>query len=121
MILLLYEHFICPLDHPMLMNALYMWCHLHHQSTHCHEHCPKLDRFILEQNQQRAQVCHLCHIIALAESGKSRLNLRFHCKTGTLLCLLNAFAASALMITLSTLLVTMHVDFDIQLGSCSIS
>jgi hypothetical protein len=34
-------------------------------------------------------------------------------KIGTLLHLPNAFAASALMIALSTLLVTMHVDFVI--------
>ncbi len=40
---------------------------------------------------------------------------------GTLLCLLNAFAASALMMALLTLLVTMHVDFFIQLGSFSLS
>jgi hypothetical protein len=36
---------------------------------------------------------------------------------GALLRLPNAFAASALMMALSTLLVTMHVDFVIQLGS----
>ncbi len=40
---------------------------------------------------------------------------------GMLLRLPNAFAASALMITLSTLLVTMHFDFVIQLGSFSTS
>jgi hypothetical protein len=40
---------------------------------------------------------------------------------GTLLRLPNAFAALALMMALSTLLVTMHVDFVIQLGSFSTS
>jgi hypothetical protein len=40
---------------------------------------------------------------------------------GTLLRLPNAFAASALMTALSTLLVTMHVDFVIRLGSFSTS
>ncbi len=49
------------------------------------------------------------------------LNLRLHRKTGTLFRFPNAFAASALMMALSTLLVTMHVDFVIQLGSFSTS
>ncbi len=40
---------------------------------------------------------------------------------GTLLRLPNAFAASALMMALSTLFVTMHVDFIIHLGSFSTS
>ncbi len=40
---------------------------------------------------------------------------------GTLLCLPNAFVASALMMALSTLLVTIHVDFVIRLGSFSTS
>ncbi len=40
---------------------------------------------------------------------------------GSLLCLPIAFAASALMMTLSILLVTMHVDFVIRLGSFSTS
>ncbi len=40
---------------------------------------------------------------------------------GTLSHLPNAFAASALMMALSTLLVTMHDDFVIQLGSFSTS
>ncbi len=40
---------------------------------------------------------------------------------GTLLMLPNAFAASALMMALSTLLVTIYVDFVIQLGSFSTS
>jgi hypothetical protein len=38
---------------------------------------------------------------------------------GTSLRLPNAFAASALMMALSTLLVTMHVDIFIRLGSFS--
>ncbi len=38
----------------------------------------------------------------------------------TLLRFTNAFAASALIMALSTLLVPMHVDFVIQLGACSI-
>jgi hypothetical protein len=40
---------------------------------------------------------------------------------GTLLHLPNAFVASALMMAVSTLLVTMHVDFVIRLGSFSTS
>ncbi len=40
---------------------------------------------------------------------------------GTLLRLPKAFVASALMMALSTLLYTMHVDFVIQLGSFSTS
>ncbi len=40
---------------------------------------------------------------------------------GTLLRLPNAFAASALMMALSTLLITMQVDFVIQLGLFSTS
>ena len=40
---------------------------------------------------------------------------------GMLLRLPNAFAASAFMMALSKLLVTMHVDFVIQLGSFSTS
>jgi hypothetical protein len=62
MLLLLFEHFISPLDHPMLTNALYIWYHLQHQSTHCHENCPKLDHFLIEQKKQRAMVFHLHHI-----------------------------------------------------------
>jgi hypothetical protein len=49
----------------MLTNAVYMQYHLQHQSTHCHEHCPKLDHFLLEQNKQRALVFHLNHILLL--------------------------------------------------------
>ena len=58
----------------------------------------------------------LSYNIASTESGKSRLNLRLHRKMGTLFHFPNAFAASALMMALSTLLVTMHVDFVMQLG-----
>ncbi len=108
MLLLHYEHILRILDHLMLMNALYMQYHLQHQNTHYHVHCPTLDRTLLLQNRQRAPVSHfLSYNIASTESGKSRLNFHFHRKMGTLFCLPNAFATSALMMALSILLVTM--------------
>ncbi len=65
MFLLPCEHLTHLLDHPMLMNALYMQYHLQHQNTHYHVHCPTPDRTLLVQNRQRALVFHLCHIILL--------------------------------------------------------
>jgi hypothetical protein len=65
MLLLHYEHLFCLVDHPMLMNALYMQYHLQHQNTHYHVHCPTPDRTLLVQNRQRAPVFHLLHIILL--------------------------------------------------------
>ncbi len=122
MLLLHYEHLFCLLDHPMLMNALYMQYHLQHQNTHYHVHCPTTDRTLLVQNRQRAPVFHLHHIILLQlRVGSQDLIYISIAKTGTLFCFPNAFAASALMMALSTLLVTMHVDFVIQLGSFSTS
>jgi hypothetical protein len=106
----------------MLMNALYMQYHLQHQRTHYHVHCPTPDCSLLVQNKQRAPVFHLCHIILLQlRVGNQDLICVFIAKMGTLLRLPNAFAASALMMALSTLLGTMHVDFVIQLRPCSIS
>ena len=114
MFLLHCEHLFCLLDHPMLMNALYMhticdtkihitMCIVQHLTTpYLYKIGKELQSFIFVYN------------IASTESGKSRHNLRFHRKMGTLFCLPNAFAASALMMALSTLLVTMHVDFVIQ-------
>ncbi len=65
MILLHCEHLLHLLDHPMLMNALYMWYHLQHQSTHCHVHCPTPDRSLFVQTKQKTPFFHLCHIILL--------------------------------------------------------
>ncbi len=63
MFLLHCEHLFHLLDHPMLMNALYMQYHLQHQNTHYHVHCPTPDCTLLVQNKQRALVFHLHHII----------------------------------------------------------
>jgi hypothetical protein len=65
MFLLRCEHLFCLLDHPMLMNALYIEYHLQHQNTHYHVHCPTPDCTLLVQNRQKALVFHLCHIILL--------------------------------------------------------
>ncbi len=57
----LQELLVCLFDCPIIMNALYMHCHLQHQNTCCHEHCPKLDQDPLEQNNQIVLVLHLHH------------------------------------------------------------
>jgi hypothetical protein len=49
------------------------------------------------------------------------MKLAFSPQNGTFLRLPNAFAAAALIMALSTLLVTKHVECVIQLGSFSMS
>jgi hypothetical protein len=99
-----------------------MQYHLQHQNTHYHVHCPTPDRTLLVQNRQRALFFHFRHIIMLQlRVGSQDLICISITKMGTLLRLPNDFVASALMMALSTLLVTIHVDFVIQSGSFSTS
>jgi hypothetical protein len=104
------------------MNALYMESHLQHQSKHCHEYCQELGQYFPEQNKQRAQVSHLHHRgwLGLRVGNPHVIGVSIT-ELVHFLRLPNAFAAAVVIMALSKLQVTMHVECVIQLGSCSMS